>query len=247
MTRLLVSVRSQQEAAIAVDAGVHVIDVKEPSRGPLGRADHDTVCQVLRTVSGRVPVSAACGELRDVNSVDAARLSELAFVKFGLSQIRSMRNWQAEWHAVCAAFPPSVAHVAVAYADMELAQSPPVEAVIEAGHAIGCRYLLIDTFDKRAGTLLEHLSVSRLGAIVQAARRSEMRVALAGSLNHAAIRQLSSLRHDFVAVRGAACQDGRQGQICVAKIRSLVHALSTPDAGERATIREPFHRFPVDC
>ena len=38
-SRLLVSVRSAAEAEIALHGGADLIDVKEPTRGSLGRAD----------------------------------------------------------------------------------------------------------------------------------------------------------------------------------------------------------------
>jgi len=60
--QLLVSVRSADEARAALAGGADLIDVKEPSRGPLGTADSDVIAEVLRAVNGRVPVSAALGE-----------------------------------------------------------------------------------------------------------------------------------------------------------------------------------------
>src|SRR5262249_54204912 len=62
-TRLLVSVRSAAEAVSALDGGADIIDIKEPERGSLGRADNATMTAILDAVSGRKPVSAACGEL----------------------------------------------------------------------------------------------------------------------------------------------------------------------------------------
>ena len=38
MSGLLVSVRNVEEALAALEGGASLIDVKEPSRGPLGRA-----------------------------------------------------------------------------------------------------------------------------------------------------------------------------------------------------------------
>ena len=65
MTRLLVSVRSAAEAEAALTGGASVIDVKEPTRGALGRADDGAIADVVAAVAGRAPVSAALGELRD--------------------------------------------------------------------------------------------------------------------------------------------------------------------------------------
>ena len=63
--RLLVSVRDAAEAAAALAGGAALIDVKEPARGSLGRADAATIAAVVAAVGGRVPVSVALGELRE--------------------------------------------------------------------------------------------------------------------------------------------------------------------------------------
>ena len=55
MTRLLVSVRSAEEAADAVSAGADLIDVKEPSAGSLGAATPEVVAAVMEAVAGRRP------------------------------------------------------------------------------------------------------------------------------------------------------------------------------------------------
>ena len=60
---LLVSVRSVAEAQEAVAGGAAIIDVKEPSRGPLGRADADVTAAIAEAVAGRAQLTVACGEL----------------------------------------------------------------------------------------------------------------------------------------------------------------------------------------
>jgi uncharacterized protein (UPF0264 family) len=84
---LLVSVRSAEEAAAALAGGADLIDVKEPSRGSLGRADDATIAAVVRTVGGQRPVSAALGELRDHPSPCA--VPGLAYLKWGLAGLRA--------------------------------------------------------------------------------------------------------------------------------------------------------------
>src|SRR4029077_9754602 len=60
---LLVSVRSAAEAREALSGGADVIDVKDPSHGPLGMARQGVIDEVLSVVAGKVHVSAALGEL----------------------------------------------------------------------------------------------------------------------------------------------------------------------------------------
>ena len=61
-TGLLVSVRSADEVAAALEGGADIIDVKEPAKGPLGMAEAEVVAAVVDRVKGKVPVSAAMGE-----------------------------------------------------------------------------------------------------------------------------------------------------------------------------------------
>ena len=62
MTALPVSVRSAAEAEAALAGGAAVIDVKEPDRGVLGRADGAVIAAVAGAAAERAPVSAALGE-----------------------------------------------------------------------------------------------------------------------------------------------------------------------------------------
>src|SRR3954447_11029832 len=80
---LLVSVRSAEEAACALAGGATLIDVKEPLRGALGRADDAVIRAVVQSVGGTRPVSAALGEWveQDQSVPDLG----LTYVKWGLS------------------------------------------------------------------------------------------------------------------------------------------------------------------
>ncbi len=61
MTRLLVSVRDPDEAQIAAQSGVDLIDVKEPIRGSLGAADAATLAAIAQCVAGRAPLERRAG------------------------------------------------------------------------------------------------------------------------------------------------------------------------------------------
>src|SRR6266511_3473479 len=180
-TQLLVSVRSAAEAQAALAGGAGLIDVKEPLRGPLGRADRDVMRAVIRAVDGRLPVSAALGELRDAR--DEEPLPDgLSYVKWGLAGCAGTA-WQQELLARRSLLFGQTG-VIVAYADAERAGSPPVEEVV----AFACRapwpacVLLLDTFEKSGATLLTWLDEGRVARLCQRCHDAEVRVALAGSL-----------------------------------------------------------------
>src|SRR5262245_27316757 len=112
MSGLLVSVRSAAEAEVALAGGATLIDVKEPARGSLGRADDMTIAAVLHVVAGRRPVSAALGELVDKSSL--LRCSGLAFVKWGLAGAARL-DWRSDLDRRLRIAGPQT--VVVAYAD----------------------------------------------------------------------------------------------------------------------------------
>src|SRR5258708_26775445 len=63
MTMMLASVRSLDEALIALEGGADLIDLKEPSRGALGALDHAAVRICVQAIGGRRPLSATIGDL----------------------------------------------------------------------------------------------------------------------------------------------------------------------------------------
>ena len=50
-------------------------------------------------------------------------------------------------------------------------------------------------------------------------------IALAGSLDQVSALRVMELQPDWIAVRGAVCQDGRNGVVCFEKVRQLRETL----------------------
>ena len=230
MTQLLVSVRSAAEAEIALKGGAALIDVKEPGNGPLGKAPHYIIDNVIQAVAGRVPVSAAMGELHRGFPDSLPR--RLAFLKWGLARMGSS-DWRSEllWTIErVEARAPGTAVVIVAYADWVHACAPPVEDVCDFALQRPGSVLLLDTFRKRplSGRLtsLDYLSPAWLTDLCRRCHASCIRVALAGSLGRDEIDQLLPAAPDWFAVRGAVCQEERRGgSIEASKVRALAELI----------------------
>jgi uncharacterized protein (UPF0264 family) len=197
---LLVSVRSAEEALVAFEGGAAVVDVKDPSRGALGRASRDIWHAVRAAIPNEVPVSVALGELAEWEEMDD--IPGLTYRKLGLAGAGP--DWADRWASIRAAS-PGPPWVAVAYADWQTARAPRPEEILDIASGVPeCIGLLVDTWDKsRHGGV--DLSWSPL---VTRAQESGRLVALAGRLDEASIRRLAPLRPDLFAVRGAACLGG---------------------------------------
>jgi uncharacterized protein (UPF0264 family) len=233
VTQLLVSVRSVTEAEAALRGGADWIDLKEPASGPLGAVDAHVARTTIARVGGCAKISAAAGELLEWPTSSARELLQMegvSQVKLGLSVCRD-RKWRDAWLAAQREIAAAGKElVAVIYADDAAAHSPAPAEVAALAVDARCRWLLIDTFDKRSGMLLECLSAMELNAIFQRVRRHGVTTAAAGRLTPAAIVELPLESVDVVAVRSAACGGDRAGTVCaehVAALRQLLQAVGT--------------------
>lgn len=233
MTQLLVSVRNVVEAEAALAGGADWIDLKEPARGPLGMVDAEVARKVVAVMEGRAKVSAAAGELLDWPASPARtllRVDGVSQLKLGLSQYCG-REWRAAWLSAQREIAAAGKElVAVSYADDAAAHSPAPAAVAALAVEASCQWLLIDTFDKRSGTLLDCLTATELTALFELVRSHGVTTAAAGRLTAAAIEELPLEVVDVVAVRSAACGGDRTGTVCaeyVAALRQLIHTVGT--------------------
>lgn len=227
MTRLLVSVRDVEEARDAWQAGAQLIDLKDPSRGPLAACPVSTWRDVLSELSGVVPLSVALGELAETDVVELAGLTAgFQFAKVGLSGCRTRPDWLIRWRAWRNSLPPAVTPVAVVYADHQSAGAPPPLEVLNRGQEIGCRALLIDTFAKDGRSLYAHLTREEIVDLSSAARHDDMLVVLGGSLRRADLPQTLELSPDYVAVRGAVCPGPRHSRLAPTRVAEWVLAIT---------------------
>jgi (5-formylfuran-3-yl)methyl phosphate synthase len=235
--RLLVSLRVADEVAAALAGGADIIDAKEPERGSLGPVTPETMNAIAARVPSNVPFSAALGDLR---TADAARdavthahvLPRLApvYLKFGFAGESSVAGMRVLIAAAVEAASRAPAHpvvVPVAYADWLDAGSPSPESVLDAALSVGARAFLLDTYIKDGSGLLDRLEIGRVRALAARARTAGMLVALAGSLDLAAIDRLAGVA-DVIGVRGAACIGGRNGRVDPWLVRRLRDHLTPP-------------------
>lgn len=225
-TNLLVSVRSAEEARAALDGGADVIDVKEPSRGSLGAASPATIVSVIEEVDGAALVTAACGELTEYQA-GTPLLKGLYAAKIGMAGTSSLTENErnALWANALTDF--GLSHrVAVAYADYQASKSPSPELVVRAGAALGCRFFLIDTFDKSLSlcdlVAKDTAFSEEIDCSLKLATSHHMRLVIAGSVRQQDLRGVvSRWSPDYIAVRGAACDGSRNGPVSTSKVRGL--------------------------
>jgi uncharacterized protein (UPF0264 family) len=223
--RLLVSVRSAEEAAAAVDGGADLIDAKNPLAGALGAVSLDVLRAIARAVDGERPVTAALGD-----GFDEASLERLArgyasagagMVKVGFAGISMPTRVTALLAAARRGAGDRANVIAVAYADADRVGSAHPRAILEAAARAGVAGVLLDTADKTGPGLRGLIGPAALQTWVAAAHGAGLLVALAGKLTADDLDVARDAGADIVGVRGAACDDGRTGRVVAERVRAL--------------------------
>jgi uncharacterized protein (UPF0264 family) len=225
--RLLVSVARADEVDAAIAGGADIIDLKNPSEGPLGAPEPALIKNARPRVATPLELSVALGEGSPGSlalAASGAALLGADYVKVGLAGNAS------EASALLRALQSAISKtrlIAVAYADgarvSALAPSalPPIAA--EAG-AFG---VMLDTLSKESGSTIEVMGLRGVEAFVDFARALGLLSAVAGSLSLADVERLPDLGVDVVGVRRSACEGGRLGSVSTPRVRELSRALRT--------------------
>ncbi len=212
--QLLVSVRNLNEALVASQCGVDIIDVKEPRRGSLGAAAAGTLRQIAEQLRPGDVLSAAMGELNDRQR----RLcpNGYTFAKIGLAGCELQPDWAQRWCRWANDISSVAQPVAVGYADFKRCAAPHPLDIAEAACREGHGLFLLDTHHKDGQCLFDLLTKLELANWIRHLHRLPMQVAVAGSLEIHHISEIAAMGAEIVAVRGAACQRSRRESTIVA-------------------------------
>jgi uncharacterized protein (UPF0264 family) len=233
MIRLLASVRDKTEADIALRGGADIIDFKDPSRGALGALPVERIAAGVQRVARRVPTSATAGDWPlDANALRAAGerigATGVDFVKLGLLPGAELED------CIAGLAPLAARHrtVAVFFADRGV---PP--GALFALHNAGFAGAMIDTFDKKGGSLRQHLADDALHTFVALGRELGLMIGLAGSLRIEDIAPLAAIGPDLLGFRGALCQPGgRAAPLSTKRVGAVREALNEA-SGPRVAVR----------
>lgn len=207
MTGMLASVASVEEAALALEGGADLIDLKDPAAGALGALPMATIRAAVRLVSGRRRLSATVGDRVTDPAALAGAVARTAaagvdFVKVGFAA-------GADHHALAGALAREAARgtaiVAVLFADRDADFT-----LLGRLAACGFAGAMLDTAEKNGVSLSRCMDEARLGRFVDGARSLGLLSGLAGSLGPQDVAPLMALGPDYLGFRGALCGGGER-------------------------------------
>ena len=226
--KILVSVRSVQEALWVAEGGADFIDLKEPGQGALGGLPVATIAEIVAALSAhgsRLPISATIGDVpmnelaRIMACVEAVGACGVDYVKVGIDRSPGARPvldaLATSRHAI----------VPVFIADHGLDMADVAHAC-----ALGFPGVMADTADKLAGSLFDVMTMDDLRRFVALVKGEGAMVGLAGALRAVHQPQLAELAPDFAGFRTAVCDGDRSSTINPQRLRELTALMH----GERA-------------
>ncbi len=206
MTRMLASVATLAEAKLVRDAGVDIIDLKDPGTGALGALDPKIIRAVVDEIGKRVTVSATIGDLVGPPAAVAAAVEATAALGVDIVKVGMFAEVQ-EWPRILEALQPArvggTQIVAVLLAERSWSL-PSIEAFATAGF-LG---VMLDTAAKQGGSLRAYRSPAQIKAFVSVARGAGLVSGLAGGLGSADVAPMLVLQPDYLGFRGALCHRG---------------------------------------
>lgn len=219
---MLASVTSVEEALMALDVGVDMIDLKNPAAGALGALSHSIVGEIVKAVDERAAVSATIGDL----PMQASLLVEAttAMLDTGVDIVK-IGFFGQSLHAECLdALKHLATHnklIAVIFAEQKLNLNL-LPLIAKAGFY----GVMIDTSIKNSGHLLSHLNIDQLAGFVGSASRLGLETGLAGSIQATHINTLAAIKPSYLGFRGALCYESqRTSSLDIAKMISVKNML----------------------
>ena len=223
MTQLLASVRDLEEARIALQTPIGILDMKDPEHGALGALSEDTIKTIVQFVAGRNLTSATVGDLptdpqRALQKILATAALGVDYVKVGLSDAECLTRYLPILRAIT----DKAKLVGVLFADCFEDLSGPCHLL----KAAGFHGAMIDTADKSRGSLRTIKSDAVLKEFTHTARQAKLLCGLAGSLQYEDIAALLDIAPDYLGFRTALCADNqRTATLSSAKINKVVRLL----------------------
>lgn len=223
LTGMLASVSNLEEALKALNAGVDIIDLKEPARGSLGALDTKSVRAIVKRIGGRRPVSATIGDIPV--DPEPVRRAVSAMAETGVDYIKigffPGVAWSATIDALAVLAEKGIRLIAVLFADTK-----PDLGVIEKLAGAGFAGAMLDTMEKSRGSLREVYSPAEVLAFVRKVESLHLLCGLAGSLKEGDIAPLLAFGPDYLGFRGALCRRGTRTEeidpAALARVRSRI-------------------------
>jgi len=223
VTKLLASVTNSQEALWVLEAGIDIIDLKNPAEGALGALPLSVICEIVSSVGGRAQISATIGDLPmqpDLifKAVESVAITGIDIVKIGF--------FPSPNHTECIDALKSLTIRGIKIVAVLFADHVPDFGLLEKLARANFYGVMLDTAQKNGRSLMYHQSAEILRDFVIKADGLGLESGVAGSLRFEHVAELKNINPGYMGFRGALCDDfERSAAINKSKIFELKRML----------------------
>ncbi len=223
MTGMLASITCVTEAKIVLNAGVDIIDIKNPNEGALGAQEINVVKDIVGFVNGEVLTSATVGDIDSndpelINAILNMAETGVDYVKVGLFSEKVSDGFI---NTINEAANKGVKLVIVFFAE----NYNNIESVslLMQTRISG---IMLDTKEKQSKNLCSLLNKNELHEFINLAKTNGLITGLAGSLTHEDILELLEVNSDYLGFRGALClQSNRVNEVNEKQVNKIRRAI----------------------
>jgi (5-formylfuran-3-yl)methyl phosphate synthase len=235
MTLMLASVANQAEAEAVWAGGADIIDIKDPAKGALGALDANIAARIVRSIGKRKPVSAAAGAADGSPRIIVDAVAAIAATGVDYVKVAIPRDKEAvDCVRALGQHANGTKIVGVLFADGE-----PNLDMLALMAENGFTGAMLDTANKGAGRLLDHMDIAALDRFIFRCRESGLMSGLAGSLEAPDVPRLLPLQPDYLGFRGSLCHGrSREAAIDATSVR-MIRDLIPREAESQSRRDEP--------
>jgi uncharacterized protein (UPF0264 family) len=233
--KLLISPKNKTEAIEAIKGGANIIDVKNPSEGPLGANFPWVIKEIVDIVPKNIETSCTIGEMPNLPgsislAARGAASTGVNYVKAGLSGLKNPEeaiNLMLKVVKAVKNFNSEIKVVITGYADAKKINSinPSLIPIITAN--VSADIAMIDTAIKNGKSIFDFLTEKQIKNFVNSSHKLNLKTALAGSIKKTDLEKIQTFGADILGIRGAACthEDRLYGKITRKKVQEIVNYL----------------------
>jgi len=212
--KLLISVKSVEEALLIKNSKFDILDIKNPAEGSLGVNFPGVIKEIKEKSPDRI-ISAAGGDLSGLPGLSSQITFGLAnlkpdYIKLGFYDFNDLKAAEKIIIEAKKAIKLSGATsklIAAAFADYQEVDSFDPFLLNELAFKTEVDGIMIDTINKDGRNLFDFLGPEKLKKFCQQAEKAEVFSALAGSLRDTHLNLLKEINPDIAGFRGAVCDN----------------------------------------
>ncbi len=210
MTQLLISVTSIAEAKIALENGVDIIDLKDPSAGTLGALPVALVSSIVDYMHQTNPAIRTSATIGDVPMHPPLLLkcvgnmieTKVDYIKIGFFEAAT---YKPSLEVLQTLTLKGLKLIAVLFAEITYP-----EGLIKSIKQAGFMGVMLDTVNKNGKSLLDYHADKQLNFFAEQAIENNLTLGFAGSLKPQHVAQLKNHNPTFLGFRGGVCDNNQR-------------------------------------